>query len=164
MAVPDFPIGLTPVFVYGTLKPGYGPYRRFCQGRTVSEQAAMAAGTLYQLPLGYPAMVADVDELAPESRFDPTQSAVRGYLLTFREGSVLAQLDDYEQHDPAVTAQRYPGCDPMAVAYQRRQIGVYGGDGMPIGPAWAYVMTPESILLLQGHRIASGNWPSAHRL
>jgi gamma-glutamylcyclotransferase (GGCT)/AIG2-like uncharacterized protein YtfP len=138
------------VFVYGTLKPGYGPYGRFCQGRTVAEQAAIAAGAVYHLPLGYPGMVAGED-LA--------QGAVQGYLLTFRDNAILEQLDDYEQHDPAAIAQICPGCSADRVAYQRQEITVYECDGSALpGRAWAYVMTQDSIQRLNGQRVTSGNW------
>jgi gamma-glutamylcyclotransferase (GGCT)/AIG2-like uncharacterized protein YtfP len=171
------PIGPTRIFVYGTLKPGYEPYRRFCAGRTLAEPAAMAAGRIYHLPLlGYPAMVGDAFDAAfdvgADLSWDLSQDTVHGHLLSFRERSVLAQLDDYEQHDPAVIAQHYPGCDPEAIAYQRQEIWVYGVDQVPmdrsrrvlagepavIGRAWAYLMNPESIQLLQGQPVASGNW------
>jgi gamma-glutamylcyclotransferase (GGCT)/AIG2-like uncharacterized protein YtfP len=168
------PINPTRIFVYGTLKPGYEPYRRFLAGRTLAERAAMAAGKIYHLPLGYPAMVADSFDPEAVSSWDSSQEAVQGYLLSFRNSAVLAQLDDYEQHDPAVVAQRYPRCDPQAIAYQRREILVYGLDGVSmvsdrsrrismvkpkvIGLAWAYLMNSESIQLLQGQPVASGNW------
>jgi gamma-glutamylcyclotransferase (GGCT)/AIG2-like uncharacterized protein YtfP len=138
------------VFVYGTLKPGHGPYGRFCQGRTVAEQAAMAAGAVYHLPLGYPGLVAGED-LA--------QGAVQGYLLTFADGLILEQLDDYEQHDPVAIAQICPGCSADRVAYQRQEIAVYEPDGAALlCHAWAYVMTQDSIQSLNGQRVTSGNW------
>jgi len=67
------------VFVYGTLKPGYINYRRYCAGQVLQEQAAMARGHLYELAAGYPAMTLG-------------ESWVQGFVLWLKQHRILAQL------------------------------------------------------------------------
>ena len=43
------------VFVYGTLKRGFGNHQRFCQGYT-SLEPALVLGRLYDIGLGFPMM------------------------------------------------------------------------------------------------------------
>ncbi len=69
------------VFVYGSLKPGYWNYQRYCAKKIVEEQPALTRGELYHLKLvGYPAMT-EGDRL------------VQGFVLSFTDFSVLEQLD-----------------------------------------------------------------------
>uniref|UniRef100_A0ACD5GUF5 Gamma-glutamylcyclotransferase family protein n=1 Tax=Desertifilum tharense IPPAS B-1220 TaxID=1781255 RepID=A0ACD5GUF5_9CYAN len=71
------------VFVYGTLKPGEYNYQRYCQGKTIAEQSAIALGELFTLPVGYPALI-------------PGEQPVRGFVLTFNDPQILADLDRLE--------------------------------------------------------------------
>lgn len=136
---------LVQIFVYGTLKPGYPPFDRFCAKTVRQVQRAIVAGQLYHLPLGYPALTAG-------------DQWVQGYLLAFADRGILTQLDDYEQHDPEVV-QEFCGNVPIAsVSYQRLAIPVFSPQNHPLGMAWAYIMTPQQVQILQGELVRSGNW------
>lgn len=55
------------IFVYGTLKRGYGNHQRYCQGFVKAEPATVR-GRLYRLPPGYPILVVpEADILATGS-------------------------------------------------------------------------------------------------
>jgi gamma-glutamylcyclotransferase (GGCT)/AIG2-like uncharacterized protein YtfP len=133
------------VFVYGTLKPGHGAYQRFCAQMTHDVQAAIVYGSLYHLPLGYPALISG-------------SQIIRGYLLSFADSNILERLDDYENHDPAEIATRYPGVAIEQVSYERLQIAVLTPECESLGQAWAYLMTAEKIKLLAGVLVKDGNW------
>lgn len=45
------------LFVYGTLKRGYANHHRFCDN-ALSVEEATTCGELYELPFGFPALVA----------------------------------------------------------------------------------------------------------
>src|SRR5664279_955245 len=83
-----------PVFVYGTLRPGQGNYRRLLEGRTANERPAIAKG-LSLVGSGIPYAVKQ-----PGAR-------VVGTLITITPalyGEVLADLDaleGYHAHRPA---------------------------------------------------------------
>ena len=56
--------GLLRLFVYGTLKRGYGNHDRFCRG-VLSVEEAVVRGRLYELPSGIPVLeVPEADVLA----------------------------------------------------------------------------------------------------
>lgn len=107
----------TQVFVYGTLKPGECNYQRYCQSYVVNTQNAIALGQLFQLPMGYPAMV-------------PGEGVVQGVILSFSDVSILQALDQLENYDP----QR----PPEQNEYQRQQIQTYNVDHQPLSRVWAY--------------------------
>jgi gamma-glutamylcyclotransferase (GGCT)/AIG2-like uncharacterized protein YtfP len=137
------------VFVYGTLKPGGFYYGDYCEGRTIAETPAWVRGWLYDLPLGYPAMVVDVDgdsvgELGQGDR-------VWGYLLTFADPEEgLAALDELEDYDPHG--------DPSQNLYQRYWLPVFGGEGQALGHAWVYGMRAERVPALGGRYLSQGVW------
>jgi gamma-glutamylcyclotransferase (GGCT)/AIG2-like uncharacterized protein YtfP len=133
------------VFVYGTLKPGHWAYERFCAGISHRSEAAIVHGSLYHLPLGYPALT-------------PGTQIIQGYLLSFADPGILQKLDDYENHDPEVIQIHYPEVAIEQVGYERSQIQVWTTAGKPLGEAWAYLMTPEKIKLLVGVWVENGNW------
>jgi gamma-glutamylcyclotransferase (GGCT)/AIG2-like uncharacterized protein YtfP len=137
----------TRIFVYGTLKPGNAAYLNFCQQWRPQCQRAIVHGTLYHLPIGYPALV-----------LGSTGQVVHGYSLTFSKSDILMVLDQYEQHNPDEMAQYYPDVSLSEVAYQRTLVDTFGADHEVIVQAWSYTMTQVQAQLLQGQYIACGNW------
>lgn len=132
------------VFVYGTLKPGERNYW-ICADRVVESSPATVKGRLYDLPLGYPVLT-------------PGGDPVKGYLLCFKDATILQILDDYEQHDPAEIEQLYPGLAIEENQYMRQQLEVYDSRDQPLGLAWAYTMTSEQISRLKGKYLPPGEW------
>lgn len=124
------------VFVYGTLKPGECNYQRYCTG-VVEEKCAIALGQLFSLPFGYPAMTSG-------------NSPVHGFLLSFTDARILAQLDLLEDYDPQrpVTENEY----------YRQLIEVYDEALTSLGNAWAYLMTPAQVNSFGGVPLPSGRW------
>jgi gamma-glutamylcyclotransferase (GGCT)/AIG2-like uncharacterized protein YtfP len=128
----------TDVFVYGTLKPGECNYQRYCQGAVIQAQPAIAYGQLFQLPMGYPAMIAG-------------EGVVEGVILSFSNPSILTVLDQLEDYHP----QR----PPEQNEYQRQQIQTYTLAHQPLQQVWAYLMTVESLQRFSGVvLIPSGCW------
>ena len=64
------------LFVYGTLKRGFANHRRFC-ARAAKIRPAAIVGTLYQLPVGYPAVHIPPRSVLLEGGDDPVQDAGR---------------------------------------------------------------------------------------
>ena len=124
------------VFVYGTLKPGEANYDRYCQGWATSQQQAYTRGILYDLPFGYPAMTEG-------------ENKVKGVLLTFKDCSVLNNLDMLEDYQP----DRSPDLNE----YYRCLVPIYSLSDRPLDKAWAYFMTPEQIQKYGG-KIVKSNW------
>ncbi|MGB3534426.1 MAG: gamma-glutamylcyclotransferase [Microcoleaceae cyanobacterium] len=128
----------TEVFVYGTLKPGEYNYQRYCQQYVIQTHCAIAYGQLFQLPMGYPAMITG-------------EGVVQGAILSFPNPSILQALDRLEDYHP----QR----PPEQNQYQRQQIQTYTLDHQPLKQVWAYLMTIQSIQQFQGATlIPSGCW------
>lgn len=128
---------LLKVFVYGTLKPGESNYQRYCAGKVLEVQRAIALGQLFALPLGYPGMTLG-------------ESPVQGFLLSFPDESVLRQLDwleDYEPHRPAELNE-----------YNRRPIEIFNPAFISLGLAWVYLMTQEQVHSCDGVLLADGWW------
>lgn len=131
------------VFVYGTLKPGEINYDRYCAGKVVKEQPAIAYGQLYHLSLGYPGMIRGDDQ-------------VQGFLLTFADSAIFDSLDQLEDYDP--------NRRPEDNEYNREQIEVYDKAGQSLGLAWVYFMTLGKVQNFQGIHIPSGCWSSDFHL
>lgn len=126
------------VFVYGTLKPGESNYQAYCGDRVATAIEAYTWGQLYHLNRrGYPAMMAGTGQ-------------VRGFLLTFTDGSVLTSLDQLEDFHP----QR----SPIDNEYQRQKIPVFSLEDRCLGEAWGYLMYWEKVQELDGVLIPSGWW------
>ncbi|MGF1498614.1 MAG: gamma-glutamylcyclotransferase [Elainellaceae cyanobacterium] len=130
-------LDLLRVFVYGTLKPGECNYAHYCARKVIHQQEAIAQGTLYDLPLGYPAMVEGSGE-------------VRGCLLCFGDRTFLRYLDDLEDYEPGRPLQENE--------YIRRRMPVFDLNRQPLGDAWVYLMAPERIRLLNGVLVRDGCW------
>lgn len=125
------------VFVYGTLKPGEENYQRYCAGKTLNEQQAIALGTLFDLPLGYPALTEG-------------NSPIEGVVLTFAESSILKVLDELEDYQPHRS--------PQHNEYNREQIEVFTLDRQRLGQVWAYRMSIEQALKQGGIWLPEGKW------
>jgi gamma-glutamylcyclotransferase (GGCT)/AIG2-like uncharacterized protein YtfP len=128
------------IFVYGTLKPGESNYQHFCTGKVVKEQLAIAFGTLFALPIGYPAMTVG-------------DRPVKGYLLTFNDSSILACLDRLEDYDPHRERQKNE--------YNRQLIETFELSHQPLATAWVYLMDAEKIHRKKGVLLPSGAWSSS---
>lgn len=130
-------MSLLKVFVYGTLKPGYSNYQRYCAGKIIEAEPATAKGQLFELPVGYPAMI-------------PGDEWIQGFVLTFNDPAVLKDLDrleDYDLNRPATQNE-----------YHRQKIEVFKLDGTSLGQIWAYLMSQEQIEQRNGKLIVSGCW------
>jgi gamma-glutamylcyclotransferase (GGCT)/AIG2-like uncharacterized protein YtfP len=127
------------VFVYGTLKPGEDNYENFCKDKYITKQSAWVKGSLYDLPMGFPAMV-ESDEF------------VRGVLYHFKDENALLCIDQLEGYDPRYNQDRN--------LYERKIVDVYDNDKKPITRAWAYYMTLARALTLNGKKVENGNWSS----
>jgi gamma-glutamylcyclotransferase (GGCT)/AIG2-like uncharacterized protein YtfP len=140
----------TAIFVYGTLQPGYPPYEIYCAPHHPQVESAIVYGQLYHLPLGYPALVLGGDR------------PVQGYRLSFADASILAILDDYEQHDPIELQQTYPDLDAdragHTLAYDRQPIATFSPNGQPLGSSWVYSMITTQVQRLEGIRLTNRYW------
>ncbi|MGB3492155.1 MAG: gamma-glutamylcyclotransferase [Elainellaceae cyanobacterium] len=127
------------VFVYGTLKPGESNYQRYCAGRILRHEEAIAYGQLFDLPMGYPAMT-------------PGSSPVHGVVLEFDDSQlldILDELEDYDPHRPAAENE-----------YERVELEVFTPQNQALGKAWTYLMTEEQAERWGGQIIPTGNWNS----
>ncbi|WP_088892221.1 gamma-glutamylcyclotransferase family protein [Leptolyngbya ohadii] len=125
------------VFVYGSLKPGEKYFDRYCAPYLVEMQEAIVYGTLYDLPVGYPAIL-------------PGRDPVRGYLFTFEDPEALTLLDELEEYQPDRPVEQNE--------YQRREIETFDLHQQPLGRAWIYEMTQEQVEALGGVILPEGNW------
>ncbi len=157
------------LFVYGTLKPGYGNFRRICKGRIDGAKPAWVRGWLYDLPPGYPALV----EREPEERFSapvpergspPARATgeklaprrvdgwVFGYILSFSDPRILRRIDLLEDYEP--------GRGASLNEYERVVRPVYGDRGETSGEVWLYVMSHERAMSMGGRWYAASDWVS----
>lgn len=129
------------IFVYGTLKPGFHNYHRYCAGYTVEEQLALVNGTLYGLPVGYPGLTSG-------------NNWIKGYLLSFPidlTEQILTQLDQLEGYSPTQPAHLNQ--------YQRRLTDIFALDYQRLGQAWCYYMENATVQHLGGTLLTTGEWP-----
>lgn len=151
------------VFVYGTLKPGGRYWRRLCAGRVKGCFPAWIQGQLFDLPVGYPAVVASED----------ADAVVHGFVLRFApaEGEeVLQDLDDLEGYDPTDPEspdneyRRFP-----CLAYPREltpeeqafpKVRAYRMEDAPAAPrqCWAYFMQADVAASLRATPIGKPSW------
>jgi gamma-glutamylcyclotransferase (GGCT)/AIG2-like uncharacterized protein YtfP len=125
------------VFVYGTLKPGECNYPHYCEGKVANAVPAIARGELFDLPMGYPAMVAG-------------EGTVCGFLLYFADSAVLTNLDRLEDY--------HPDRAPAQNEYQRQEIEIFDRYRQPLGTAWAYFMLADRVRSLGGIPLPDGIW------
>lgn len=126
------------VFVYGTLKPGAANFDNYCGNKVVASYRTYIVGDLYHLPrLGYPGAIHGTRQ-------------VHGFVLVFKDASVLPELDELEDYDPH--RQRTEN------DYNRELVTAYSIDGNPNISAWAYLMAPGRIQKLRGILLPDGWW------
>jgi len=136
------------LFVYGTLKPGEVSYH-LCASQVVRSQSAVIEGSIYHLPLGYPAVTLE------------QAGRVLGRLLSFADDQILLTLDEYEAHAPEVLERHLPGILIEQVQYNRQQVQTFSADSNhPLTFAWIYTMTLEQIHCLSGVLLPDGVWHS----
>jgi len=111
---------LLPVFVYGTLLPGESNYRRYLAGRTLKEQPATIAGSLWLVEEeDYPYLL-------------PGRDPVHGVVMHLRPElyqEVLAAIDRLEDFDPRA---------PRTSLYVRQQTTAQLLSGGSL-TAWCYL-------------------------
>jgi gamma-glutamylcyclotransferase (GGCT)/AIG2-like uncharacterized protein YtfP len=128
------------VFVYGTLKPGEANFDRYCGNRVISRHRGYIQAELYHFPaLGYPGAI-------------PGTSQVHGYVLTFADAAILADLDALEDY--------HPDRQPAENDYTRALVSTYTLARRPLVSAWAYFMSRDRIPQWGGILVADGWWKS----
>ena len=134
------------LFVYGTLRPGQSAFKRFCR-ETLTVDPAVASGSLYVLPAGYPVLVLPESVSEPPARHRP--GSVRGDVMSFSDmQDRLELLDAYEE----VGGERSE--------YVRTIIDVrLLGSGRTVR-SWAYACLPgkAAALAAAARLISSGDW------
>jgi gamma-glutamylcyclotransferase (GGCT)/AIG2-like uncharacterized protein YtfP len=127
------------VFVYGTLKPQEVNYAAYCQEKVISAVKAYTWGEIYHLRrLGYPGMTQG-------------KNKVQGYLLRFKDPTVLQRLDGLESYQEKRNLSENE--------YNRYLIEVYDPlTDKNLGQAWAYFMEMAQIQSYQGEWLPSGEW------
>ncbi len=78
------------------------------------------------------------------------ESLVKGFLLSFPDSNILVQLDLLEGFNPSSLAANNE--------YNRQLIETYDSGLVPLGLAWAYLMTPQQVNSLGGIFLADGWW------
>ncbi|WP_018881218.1 gamma-glutamylcyclotransferase [Thioalkalivibrio sp. ALE30] len=68
--------GFVDLFVYGTLKRGFANHRAFCSS-ALRIRTATIVGSLYDLPVGYPAVQIAADSILLKAGQDPARDAGR---------------------------------------------------------------------------------------
>ena len=121
------------IFVYGTLKQGFGNHHRIFGGFVIKIQLAFTYGRLYDLGW-YPAMTEGSDK-------------VFGELIEFNNPEILKRVDYLEGFKGENHPHNY---------YERRIVDVFvGGDTVK---AWVYFLSEEQVSRYGGNFIASGEW------
>ncbi len=149
------------MFFYGTLKRGERNHERYCSGALRAEEAAVR-GDLYDIPLGYPALVVPADCIHAFGTGSPTWDVEEQWRLD-REpvlspegprvfGEIFA-FDDPESRLPALDSLEGFAPTDASSHYQRVLLPVEMNDGSGI-LAWAYVVEESSGTYLPG-----GRWP-----
>lgn len=150
------------MFFYGTLKRGQRNHDRYCRGALRIEEAKVR-GELYDLPLGYPALVVPEESIHAVGTGDPagdTEEQQRlGHMTEVQSPDgprVLGELysfDDPESRLPSIDGLE--GFDPedSSSHYRRVLLPVETSEGS-VFLAWAYVVEASS-----GAYLSGGSWP-----
>ncbi len=134
------------LFVYGTLRPGQSAFEKLCR-EALTVDPAVANGSLYVLPAGYPVLV------LPESVSEPLAchrpESVMGDLLSFSDMEVRLELLDAYEEVGAETAE-----------YVRTIIDVRLLGSGRVVRSWAYACPPgkAAALAAAARLIPSGDW------
>ncbi len=148
------------MFVYGTLKRG-GRYHAYCLGGVMTGEARVE-GLLYDLPLGYPALVVPEASVLAVGTDDPLGDAQAGAALDLAglpepgPPAVYGELytfDDPEDRLPSLDELEdfLPG-DPSS-PYRRVLVPVRLDGG--VTAAWVYAAGSP-----QGTHLPGGRWPA----
>jgi gamma-glutamylcyclotransferase (GGCT)/AIG2-like uncharacterized protein YtfP len=150
------------VFVYGSLKRGQSNHERFCRD-SISVQEATVRGRLYELPLGFPALIVPEADVLATGTMDyladaDTQNRVRANSHVISPGwdtvhGELLTFDDPEERLPALDDLEgfRPGEESL---YRRVLIPVTLPETNATVLAWTYVGEAASGVYLPG-----GRWP-----
>ena len=135
---------MIPLFVYGSLQPGGQYWPDYCEQRVEQLCSACVRGLLYDLPLGYPALVA---------AGSPHANWVQGFLW-LKLSKDLFKIDQLEGYQPERSA--------IDNEYNRRQVDCYDvHHSQRITQAWVYEMQKNRVSNLKGTLIESGKWSTA---
>lgn len=121
------------IFVYGTLKQGFGSHDRIFGGYDIKITPAFTYGRLYDLGW-YPAMTEGKEK-------------VFGELIEFDNPEILKKVDYLEG---------YRGINHPHNYYERRMVDVFVGDDMV--KAWVYILSEEQVKRYDGNRLITGSW------
>ncbi len=121
------------IFVYGTLKQGFGNHDRIFGGFDIKITPAWTYGKLYDLGC-FPALTEG-------------NNTVYGELIEFDNPEILRRVDCLEG---------YKGTNHPHNYYERRMIDVFVGSDTV--NAWVYVLSDEQIKQYDGKIIVSGKW------
>jgi gamma-glutamylcyclotransferase (GGCT)/AIG2-like uncharacterized protein YtfP len=149
------------MFFYGTLKRGERNYERYCGGALSVEEGAVR-GDLYDVHLGYPALVVPEESIHAFGTGDFTGDAEeqrrlgRGPVASVEGPRVFGEIfafDDPESRLPDI--DRLEGFDPADASSQYRRVllSVERNVGSVL-LAWAYVVEASS-----GTHLPGGRWP-----
>ncbi len=157
------------LFVYGTLKRGYGNHDHFCRG-ALEFREAQVRGRLYDGP-GFPVLEVPAEDVLAGGTADPLADVATQGLLACRMrrdpkpvqgaaangwGIVYGELftfDDPEARLPAI--DRLEGFRPDGPSLYRRVLVAATAGGIR-EPAWVYTLDSTDI---KHRRIRSGRWP-----
>lgn len=133
----------TPIFVYGTLKPGESNYERLLSGRTAAEIPARLEGAALYSNGAYPYLVR-----APDA---DAEDVAHGYLIYAAGGypAILAELDHLEGYVEGRAGNEY----------ERVAVQALTADG-PV-EAWVYVAGAAPLARIRRGelpRIGGGVW------
>jgi|SRR5215211_2600520 len=149
------------MFFYGTLKRDERNHERYCSGALRVEEAVVR-GDLYDVLVGYPALVVPEESIHAFGAGDPTRDAeeqrrLGGGPVTSLEGprvfGEIFAFEDPESRLPSI--DRLEGFDPADASshYRRVLLPVETNEGSGL-LAWAYAVTASSGIHLPG-----GRWP-----
>ena len=149
------------LFVYGTLKCGFGNHDRFCRG-VLSIEEASVCGALYDLPFGFPALVVPEDFVWTLGTGDPVQDAATQRNLDEpnvplptdrpRAFGELLTFDDPEARVPGL--DHLEGFDPEGGSLYRRVLVPVETDARTL-LAWTYAIERPT-----GTHLPGGHWPA----
>lgn len=150
------------LFVYGTLKRGFSNHHRFC-GNALGVEEATTRGDLYELPFGFPALVAVADPVpmlgTRDYAFDATEQrrlSATAPKTTPKKGSkVFGEVFIFDDPiDRLPKLDHLEGFDPGGSSlYKRILIPVETAAGSVL--AWAYAIDKPI-----GTHLPDGIWPS----
>ena len=149
------------MFFYGTLKRGQRNHERFCGGALSVEKGTLR-GDLYDVHLGYPALVVPEESIYAFGTGDfrrdaeEQQQLGHGQVQSLDGPRVLGEIfafDDPKSRLPAL--DRLEGFDPTeASSHYRRVLLPVETNGGSVLLAWAYVVEASS-----GSHLPGGRWP-----